>query len=241
MKIIKSIPVLSLILSLLIFHSCKNENNDSVSPANPTKKELMLLPTDELIKRIKEDPSLEQVVMRDGGGIFGGIDCDAEPGCTTGVELLQISPQTPGFRFRIDLARTDIHVTTSEEFYNLPQGEYCEYVVLAYPLSYANQLILSGVQNVIPIASPGVAYMLPYHENESIFMFGFLDTDGSGDPGCEPHVDLRLYHRFGWDCFEFHDVWCDFPQSILTNTLRWETTDCNNEDPPNSGNIKCPL
>lgn len=245
MKIIKSILALSLILSIPIFHSCRNENTDSVLPSDPTNNDLFLLPSHELIKRIKEDQSLEHVIMRDGGGGEGSIskqiDCDAQPDCTTGVELLQIFPQTPAFKFRIDLARADINVTTSEAFYNLQQGEFCEYVILAYPLAYANQLIQTGLENVIPIASPGAAYMLPYYENESIFMFGLLDTDGSGNPGCEPHVDIRLYHRFGWDCFEIHDAWCDFPQSILDNTLRWETTDCNDEAPPRSGNIFCPL
>lgn len=240
-----------LMLGIGIIHSCKQKNN--VNPALTensgaplTKEELMLLPSEELLKHLKENGQTGIPSQRDGGVGGGGepqpvLNCNEGPDCITGVELLQLVPQTPGFKFRIDLARTFLFVTTSEQFYNLPVSNICEYVVLAYPTSYANQLISAGVQNVIPIGGSGVAYQLPYHELESVFMFGLMDTDGSGNPGCEPHVDLRLYHRYGWDCFELHDVWCAPFQSIYDNTLRWETTQCENTSPPNTGNIKCPI
>ncbi|MBP6827158.1 MAG: hypothetical protein KA165_11420 [Saprospiraceae bacterium] len=238
----------TMVLVFVAIQSCKHENN--INPAFPensgealSREELLMLPSGELMNRIKDDAKRDIPTLRDAGPVIGPmpvLNCAEGADCITGVELLQVVPQTPNFRFRIDMARTYLNVTTSQQFYNLPANAVCEFVVLAYPAAYANQLIQAGVQNVISIASPGVAYQFPYHENESVFMFGLFDTDGSGDPGCDPHVDLRLYHRYGWDCFELHDVWCNAPQSILTNTLRWATTKCNNENPPHTGNISCP-
>lgn len=239
-----------LLCSFSLFNACQKQNGPAKedmasNKSDLSKSEILELSPSELNEYYRNKLNLHGPSLLQDRGPSPEIDCEEEAGCTTGVELLELVPTNPNYRWRVDIVRTSQNVTSAEEYWHLPISEQCAVAILADPVTAAIA-IANGIPNVISVASTGIAYQLPYFELQNYWMFANLSPDGTADiPELSDYVKIRMYHRFGWDCFEIHDQWAAYvaggEAAFFDVTYMWTTTTCEDREPPHTGNVKCPL